>query len=239
MFAHLLADHALHHPPHLRVAQPRLRLALELRLRDPHREHRAEALADVVAAEVGVRVLQKLRLARLRVHRARQRNLESVQVRPAVGGFDRVGVPEERVRVRLLGPLQRALHLHAVHLRAERDRVVKHLGSGVQVSHVVLQAPGVTQSLLEILDAVARRRRALLRRRVFFVVALLFLRPARLELLRGLRAVPELERGGAVQERQLLHAVQDDVRVELALLLEDERVGLKAHARPFFARVRF
>ena len=71
----LLADDALDNLPHLGVTQPGLGLALKLGLGHPHRDDRAQALADVLAAQVSVRLLQQLRLPRLSVHRARERLL--------------------------------------------------------------------------------------------------------------------------------------------------------------------
>ena len=73
MLGDLLADDALDDPSNLGVTKPGFGLALKLGLRNPHRDDRAETLADVLAAQVTVRLLQQLRLPRLRVDRASQR----------------------------------------------------------------------------------------------------------------------------------------------------------------------
>mmetsp|Transcript_1233 Transcript_1233/g.4075 ORF Transcript_1233/g.4075 Transcript_1233/m.4075 type:complete len:249 (+) Transcript_1233:1040-1786(+) len=200
----------------------------------------------MVPTQVRIAVLQKLRLPRLNVHRARQTNLQPVKVRPPVPRVDGVRVPQKRVRVRLLGPLQRAFHLHAVHLRPERDRVVKRLGALVQVNHVVLQPARVRNNFLDVLHAVFVRDQG--ERRFLFglgfrvvggvVVAAVFPAPEPLQLFCQLNRAPELEHRGAVEKREFLHAAQDDVRVEIQFLFEDLRIRLEAHFGTFFCQPR-
>ena len=82
----------------LGVAEARLRLALELRLGQLDADHGDEALADVLAGEVGVVVLEDLLLAGVVVEHARQRGAEAGQVAAAVDRVDRVGEAEGRPR---------------------------------------------------------------------------------------------------------------------------------------------
>ena len=55
----LLVDGPLHEPGHPRVAELRLRLALELRVADLHRDDRGEPLARVLALEPRVLLLEQ------------------------------------------------------------------------------------------------------------------------------------------------------------------------------------
>src|SRR5262249_10136249 len=92
----LRVDGALHHPVDPRVPELRLRLALELRLAQLHRDDRGEALADVLALEVRLLLLQerRVRAARVPVQRAGERAAEPREVRAALV---RVDVVRERV----------------------------------------------------------------------------------------------------------------------------------------------
>ena len=60
-----------------RVAELRLRLALELRVLELDRDHGREALAHVLALEVVLLLLQQALVARVLVERARQRRAEA------------------------------------------------------------------------------------------------------------------------------------------------------------------
>ena len=79
----------------LGVAQLGLRLALELRLDQLDADDRGQALADVVAGQVRVGVLEHAGLARPVVERARQRGPEAGDVGAAVDGVDVVGEGED------------------------------------------------------------------------------------------------------------------------------------------------
>src|SRR6185436_14061005 len=71
-----------------RVAELGLRLTLELRVRDLHRDDRGEALAHVLALEVRVLLLELADLTRVRVDGAGQRRAEAGQVRAALVRVD-------------------------------------------------------------------------------------------------------------------------------------------------------
>ena len=82
-----------------RVAELGLRLALELRVLELHGDDRGQALADVVAAQVRVLLLQHALLARVGVQGPRQRRAEAGEVRAALVGVDVVGEREQRLLV--------------------------------------------------------------------------------------------------------------------------------------------
>ena len=83
----------------LGVAQLGLGLALELRVGQLDADDRRQALADVVAREVGVVVLEDRVLARVVVERARQRGAEAGDVGAAVDRVDVVGEGEDALAV--------------------------------------------------------------------------------------------------------------------------------------------
>ena len=93
-----------------RVAELRLRLALELRVGELHRDHRGQPLADVIAGEVRVLLLEQALLARVRVQRPGQRRAEAREVRAALVRVDVVGEGEDRLLVAGV-PLHRDLDL--------------------------------------------------------------------------------------------------------------------------------
>src|SRR5579883_974361 len=132
-----LVDEGLHRALDVAV-QLALRLPFELRLRHLHAHHRRQSLADVVAGQVLVFFLeQPLALAK-RVHRPRQRRVESLQVRPAVHRVDVVCKTENRLRISVV-VLESELHVqHAavrqVPLPLRVDRlIVQHRLAAVQV----------------------------------------------------------------------------------------------------------
>ena len=84
-------DHGLHRRADLGVVELVLGLALELRVEHLDADDRGQALADVVAAQVGVGVLEDARLAGVVVQAAGQRRAEAAQVGAAVDGVDVVG----------------------------------------------------------------------------------------------------------------------------------------------------
>src|SRR6201999_394509 len=73
------------------VAQLGLGLALELWFADLHRNDRRQALADVVAGQVGVFVFQQLLVFGVLVHHRRQRGAEALLVGATFVGVDGVG----------------------------------------------------------------------------------------------------------------------------------------------------
>ena len=104
----LCVDGLLDEAAHPRVAELRLRLALELRHLKLHGDDRGEALAHVVALEVVFLLLEQLELARNAVQRPRQRRVEAREVRAALVRVDVVGKGVDRVLVRGV-PLHRDL----------------------------------------------------------------------------------------------------------------------------------
>ena len=125
---------------HRRVAELRLRLALELRVLELDRDDRDEALVRVVLPERLVLLLDQPGRARVGVDRARERGAEARQVRAALV---RVDVVRERVHRRLVAvvPLHRDLDDAVLGLALERDlRLVRGRAVLVDVPHVVGEA---------------------------------------------------------------------------------------------------
>src|SRR4029453_18013309 len=86
--AELVVDERFDDALLLAVAELRLRLPLELRLGDLDADDGAHALADVLALERLVLVLEEVITDRVRVHGARERGPEPDYVRPAFDGVD-------------------------------------------------------------------------------------------------------------------------------------------------------
>jgi hypothetical protein len=106
--AELVGHRALDEALDLGVAELGLGLALELRLAELDRDDGGEALADVVAGEVFVLVLEDVVLARKLVDQLGHRRAEALLVGAALVGVDRVGVGVHRLAV-CRGPLHREL----------------------------------------------------------------------------------------------------------------------------------
>ena len=137
---HMLVDHALDVRTDLRVAQLRLGLALELRLRHTHGHDRGETLAAVLARELRVLLLDQLVRQGVLVHQRGQRRTETLLVRAALMGVDGVGEGVHRLlvtRVPLHGDLD--LVVRTLGVEAHDGRVDGGL-SLVQVVDVVHQA---------------------------------------------------------------------------------------------------
>ena len=81
------------------VAELGLGLALELRVAQPHRDDGGEALADVLAGEVGVLLLEEVLGPGVLVDRVGERRLEALLVRAALDGGDAVGEGVDAVGV--------------------------------------------------------------------------------------------------------------------------------------------
>ena len=95
----LLVDDTLDETTDLRVAQLGLRLALELRIPQLHAENRHESLADVLAAEILLFLLEKSLGARVVVDGAGDRRPEAREVRASLVGVDVVREREDVVDV--------------------------------------------------------------------------------------------------------------------------------------------
>ena len=124
----------------LGVAEARLGLALELRLRQLDADHGRQALADVLTGEVGVVVLEQLVLAGVVVEDARQGRAEAGHVAAAVDRVDAVGEAGDGLVERRV-VLDGALHVDAVELALDVDRAAEqHLAALVEVAHEALDA---------------------------------------------------------------------------------------------------
>src|SRR5207253_301416 len=77
-------DHLLNEALDRRVAELGLRLALELRLGNLHRDDRGESLAHVLALEVVLFLLEELLLPRVGIERASEGGAEAREVRAAL-----------------------------------------------------------------------------------------------------------------------------------------------------------
>ena len=117
-----VVDDLLHERLRLGVAELGLGLALELRLGQLDADDRDQALADVVAGEVGVLLLEDAPVARELVDQRGQRGPEALFVRAALVGVDRVGE-----RVHRLGEAGVPLHRDV-----ERHAAVDVLGLGLE-----------------------------------------------------------------------------------------------------------
>ncbi len=110
------------------VAELRLGLAFELRPRNLHADHRRQALADVVAADVRVlQILRQVVLADVEVDRPRERRAEPGQVRAAFVRVDVVGERVDGFGVAVV-PLQRDFDVDAVLVAVHVDRLVVDRG---------------------------------------------------------------------------------------------------------------
>ena len=189
--AELLGDDALHERLRLGVAELGLRLALELRLAELDRDDGGQALADVVAGEVLVALLEDALLPRVSLTSVGQRRAEALLVGAALVGVDRVRVGVDALAVRrrpLHRDLDRQPALDVLGLEVD-DLGVDRLGllGGVEVLDVVDQAAVVPEG--------HRGRRAVL---VGVVGAL----------------VDEGDLQALVEERQLLEAAAQRLEVE-------------------------
>ena len=108
--AEVLVGRALYERAHLGVAELGLRLPLELRVGEPHRDDGGEAFAHVVALERRVLRLQQVARLGVAVDRLRERALETLGVHAAFGRGDAVGVAVQAFVVAGV-PLPRDLHL--------------------------------------------------------------------------------------------------------------------------------
>ena len=155
-----LVHGGLHEARDRRVAELRLGLTLELRLAELHGDDGREALADVLALEVLVLLLELTGLARVVVDRARERRAEAGEVRAALVRVDVVGEREERLLVGVV-PLERHLDLADVAGLLDVDDLGMQRLAGslrVQVLDEVDDAPLVLEGRLEALAALVAER---------------------------------------------------------------------------------
>ena len=144
----VLVDGGLDERAHRGVAELGLRLALELRLAQPNAHDRDEALADVLAEEVVLLLLEQALVARVAVDDVGERLLQALLVHAALVGVDRVRERVDRLRV-AGGPLQGDVDLRVGLARLHRDDLgVDRLLARGEVLHEVGDAAGRLEDLL-------------------------------------------------------------------------------------------
>ena len=111
--AELVVDHALDEALGLGVAELGLGLALELRLAELDRDDRGQALADVVAGDAVLLLLDQAPLLAPVVDQGGQRGPEALLVGAALVGVDGVGEGVDRLGVGGV-PLHRDLEAHVL-----------------------------------------------------------------------------------------------------------------------------
>src|SRR4028119_840189 len=133
----VLVGGALHQALDLGVPELGLGLPLELRLAELYRYDGREPLADVVAGEGLLLLLEESFMPRIRVDGARERRPEAGEVRPALVGVDVVGEREDGV-LEAAVPLQRDLDGPGVLLPLQvEDALVDWVLGVVYVRHEV------------------------------------------------------------------------------------------------------
>ena len=142
-----LVDRGLHEALDRRVAELGLGLALELRVGDLDRDDRGQALAHVLALQVGVLLLELALLARVGVDRAGERRAEAGQVRAALMRVDVVGERQQRLLVGVvplhgdldLADLARVLHVDDLVVQRRAGALAVEVVDEVDDAAVVLE----------------------------------------------------------------------------------------------------
>ena len=145
-----LVDRLLDETLHAGVPELGLRLPLELGLAELHGDDRGEALADVLALEVLLLLLQEALVARVAVQGAGERRLEAGQVRAALVRVDVVREREDRVHIGGV-PLHRDLDGALVALALEVDDVLVHRILGVVHEGDEVADPALVVELVRLL----------------------------------------------------------------------------------------
>src|SRR5215207_937108 len=123
-----------------RVAELGLRLPLELRIGEFHRDHRGQTLANVLAGEVLVLLLEQAAVPRDRVQGPGQGGAEAGEMGPALVCVDVVGKAEDGLLIGAV-PLHRDLDLALLGLSLEEgDLAVQRVLGLVQVPDEVRDA---------------------------------------------------------------------------------------------------
>ena len=143
--AELVVDDLLHERLGLGVAELGLGLALELRLGQLDADDRGQALADVVAGEVGVLLLEDAPVARELVDQRGQRRPEALLVGAALVGVDGV-----REGVHRLGEPGVPLHRDV-----ERQAAVDVLRLGLEGHHGAVHRVLVRAEEVDVVDQAA------------------------------------------------------------------------------------
>ena len=209
--AEFLVHHALYEGLRLGVAELRLRLAFELRVRQLHRDHRGQAFTHIVTGEIVVFVFEDVLVAGIPVDHARERRAEALLMGAALGGGDRVREGVHGFRI-----CRRPLHGD---LRGNTYGEVL----GLDVDHIRLDRRGTTRLHQErhvVLDAVLVLVRDGLVQLLHRVVAVAGHFVARLV---DLAHVGERDLESLVQERHLLESAAQGLEI-VDCRLEDLRV---------------
>ena len=147
----LLGDNAFHSGADFTVAQAALGLALKLRVLDHCSRHAGEALAEVLAGEVVVLVLQCADAAGIVVEHLGEGGLEAGFVAAALAGGDVVDVGEHRLSV-AVGVLDGHAADDGILRALEVDGLLVHgVFAVVEVLDVVDDAAVVLENLLLVL----------------------------------------------------------------------------------------
>ena len=125
---------------HIGAAELGLGLALKLRIGQLDRNDGRKALAHIVAAQVGVLLLEQVLLAGVIVNHAGERGAETLEMHAALGGIDVVGKRHDVLAIAGI-PLQRHLDL-------------THLGHGRVGVRLALDVDGLFKGLGNVLAVV-------------------------------------------------------------------------------------
>src|SRR6266404_1890509 len=185
-----------------RIAELRLRLAIELRVAQLDREDRGETLADVLAVEA-LLLLQELQLGGLGIQRTSQRAAEPGQVGTALDRVDVVGECEDRL---LVGGVPLHRHLDTA-LKGSRALI----GLALEVDDVLVDR---VLGLVDVRDEVADPALVL-----------------ELDGLAVCALVDQLDVQALREERGLAQPLCDRGHVDVELL-EHLRVGQEGDRRP-------
>ena len=157
VLAEAVGDRRLDLALDLGVAELGLRLALELGIGQLDADDRGQALADVVAGQVAVRVAEHARSPRPVVERARQGRPEAGDVGAAIDGVDVVGEGEDVLGVRVV-VLEGDLDGRPALAPLDVDRAgVEDFLVAVQVPHERLEAALEVERALAVVPLVDER----------------------------------------------------------------------------------
>ena len=148
-FGELRVDRRLDERTDRGVAELRLRLSLELRIAELHRDDRDQSLANVLADQVLLLLFEQALAPRVPVEHVRERLLQALFVHAPFVRVDRVRERMERLRVRVV-PLQSDLDFRGpvALLRLEVRDTVQRIAALREVLHEVDETPGGLEDFL-------------------------------------------------------------------------------------------
>ena len=124
-------------------------MALKLRIGNLHRKHRRQALADVLAGQVGIGILTLAPLLGKGVEGAGEHRLQALNVGAAIDGANVISEAKDVVGIGIHAPLQGSLNLHPITLGVDIDNLrVQRILLRIHVGHVFLDATLVVVDLL-------------------------------------------------------------------------------------------